>query len=77
VKRFGEKMRHLRKRRHMTLKKLAQILGLTAHGHLSELENGKKIPTTALVMAIANLFEVSTDTLLRDEIELPPEQDNL
>ncbi len=77
MKRFGEKMRRLRERRNMTLKELAKTLGLNGHGYLSELENNKKIPTTPFVVAIADIFDVSTDTLLRDEIELPPEYENL
>lgn len=54
----------------MTLKELASELGLTAHGYISELEAGKKVPTAELVLNVARLFEVTTDELLRDELEL-------
>lgn len=54
----------------MTLKELASELGLTAHGYISELEAGKKVPTAELVLNVARLFEVTTDELLRDEFEL-------
>jgi transcriptional regulator with XRE-family HTH domain len=54
----------------MTLKELAGVLGLTAHGYISELEAGKKIPTADFVLKVARLFDVTTDELLKDEIEI-------
>lgn len=70
IQRFGEKLRTLRVQHNMTLKELANELGLTAHGYISELEAGKKVPTAELVLNVARLFEVTTDELLRDELEL-------
>jgi transcriptional regulator with XRE-family HTH domain len=70
VHRFGEKLRILRTRQGMTLKELALALGHTAHGHISEIESGKKKPTAEFVLSVARLFNVSTDQLLRDELEL-------
>ena len=55
----------------MTLKELAQVLGHSSHSYLSELEAGKKMPTVELVLAIALRFSVTTDSLLRDDLELP------
>jgi transcriptional regulator with XRE-family HTH domain len=73
MQRFGEKLRTLRKRQGMTLHELALALGYSAHTHISVLENGKKQPTAALVLKVAQLFEVTTDQLLRDDLEvLPP-----
>ena len=57
----------------MTLKELAMALGYAAHGHISELESGKKIPTAEFTLAVARLFNVATDLLLKDELELPTE----
>ncbi|HEY0377193.1 MAG TPA: helix-turn-helix transcriptional regulator [Pyrinomonadaceae bacterium] len=74
IERFGEKLRALRVRRDMTLKELANELGLTAHGYISELEAGKKMPTAEFVLNVARLFGVSTDELLRDELELKTEE---
>jgi len=54
----------------MTLKELALALGYTAHGHISEIESGKKKPTAEFVLSVARLFSVSTDQLLKDELEL-------
>ncbi len=54
----------------MTLKELALALGLTAHGYLSEIETGKKQPTVEFVLKVAILFDITTDQLLRDELEI-------
>jgi len=70
IRRFGEKLRVLRTRRGLTLKELASALGYVAHGHISELEAGKKMPTAEFVLKVAILFDVTTDQLLRDELDL-------
>jgi transcriptional regulator with XRE-family HTH domain len=73
MQRFGEKLRALRIQRGITLKELALSLGLSAHGYISELESGKKKPTAEFVLNVARLFDVSTDQLLKDELELDME----
>ena len=70
MQRFGDKLRSLRLQRHMTLKALATALGHSAHGYISEIESGKKKPTVELVLSVARLFDVSTDVLLRDELDI-------
>ena len=70
IQRFGEKLRTLRTQQRMTLKELAIALGHAAHGYISELESGKKLPTVELVLSVAQLFGVTTDELLRDDLEL-------
>jgi transcriptional regulator with XRE-family HTH domain len=70
MKRFGEKLRVLRTNKGMTLKELANSLGLTAHGYISEIEAGKKKPTTDFVLKVARYFQVTTDQLLKDEFEI-------
>ena len=69
--RFGEKLRILRTRRGLTLKQLAETLGHASHTYLCELETGKKTPTAELVLHIARIFDTTTDSLLRDDLELP------
>lgn len=71
IRGFGEKLHLLRTSNCLTLKELAQALGQASHGYLSELETGKKTPTAELVLNVALLFNVSTDILLKDELELP------
>ncbi len=63
-------MKALRTGRGMTLQELADALGQSAHGYISELEASKKPPTVSLVLRVAELFDVTTDELLRDDIEL-------
>jgi len=70
VQRLGEKVRTLRKRRGMTLKELALGLGVTSHSYVSEIETGKKNPTTEMIIKLADLFGVSVDLLVRDELDL-------
>ena len=68
--RFGEKLRFLRNKRQLTLKQLALVLGLNAHGYISEIETGRKKPTVEIVMKAARYFNVTTDQLLKDELEI-------
>lgn len=70
MERFGEKLRLLRTQRGLSLQELAHKLGLNAHSYISELESGKKKPTAEFVLNAARLFDVSTDLLLKDELDL-------
>ena len=70
MQRFGEKLRLLRTSKQITLKELAHALGFTAHGYLSEIESGKKKPTADFVLKVARYFDVTTDELLKDELEV-------
>ncbi len=71
MQQFGEKLRALRKQRALTIIDLATALGYTANSYISELERGKKKPTTDLVFKVAKLFNVTTDQLLDDALEVP------
>jgi transcriptional regulator with XRE-family HTH domain len=71
---FGKKMRILRERQGMTQKELAQQLGFS-RDHVSSLETGRKIPHARLVVRIADLFGVTTDVLMRDDLELDDGED--
>ncbi|HJS17650.1 MAG TPA: helix-turn-helix transcriptional regulator [Anaerolineales bacterium] len=70
MRRFGAKLRILRTSKGITLKELARSLGLTAHGYISEIEAGKKKPTADFVLKVARYFNVTTDELLKDELEI-------
>jgi transcriptional regulator with XRE-family HTH domain len=69
MKRFGEKLRALRQHRGLTLREVGSMLGVY-HNHISQLEFGKRTPNAAMILKIADLFGVSTDVLMRDELEL-------
>lgn len=75
ITRFGEKLRTLRTTHKLTLQSLANLMGLSAHGYISELESGKKPPTVGFVLQLARLFNVTTDGLLKDELELEIESE--
>jgi transcriptional regulator with XRE-family HTH domain len=48
------------------------------HTHVSQLETDRKVPNAAMILKIADLFGVTTDVLMRDELELelaPDDQD--
>jgi len=70
MQKFGEKLHILRKQRGLTLQMLAQELGLNNHSHLSNIETGKRQPSASLIIKIADLFNVSVDQLVRDELDL-------
>jgi transcriptional regulator with XRE-family HTH domain len=67
---FGEKLRKLRKYHKVTLQWLAQQLGYTTHSYISEIESGRKTPTVQFVLKISRLFNVTTDELLKDEMDI-------
>jgi transcriptional regulator with XRE-family HTH domain len=71
MKRFGEKVRSLRQQQRITLRKLAETFGYQTHSYLNEVELGRKEPTVELVLKVARYFDVTTDHLLKDELELP------
>ncbi|MCB9450160.1 MAG: helix-turn-helix transcriptional regulator [Anaerolineaceae bacterium] len=75
--RFGEKLRALRKLQGMSIQTLAQQLGYSAHGYISEIETGKKPPTLEFALKIAALFGVSTDQLLNDHLDVLIESESV
>jgi transcriptional regulator with XRE-family HTH domain len=57
----------------MTQRALADALGFAAQSYVNALETGKKIPNAALLLKVSTLFGVPTDHLLRDDLDLAPE----
>ena len=70
MQRFGEKMRALRTRNGMTIRELAAALPYKGASRISEIETGKRIPTADFVFKVAKLFNVTTDQLLDDALDL-------
>jgi len=70
MQRLGEKIRALRERRGLSLRQLAAALEIKSYSHLAEIESGKSKPSLELLVKIADLFAVTTDQLLRDDLEL-------
>jgi transcriptional regulator with XRE-family HTH domain len=70
MRRFGEKLRTLRRNHGITLQALAHDLGYADHTFLSRVERGEKKPSTELIIAVAQKFNVKTDLLLMDDIDI-------
>lgn len=69
IQMFGNKLYKLRLANGLTLQQMAFKLGLISHSYLSELESGKKKPSIDIILKISRTFNLSTDYLLKDEIE--------
>jgi transcriptional regulator with XRE-family HTH domain len=68
--RFGKRLRTLRLRRKLTQIELARQLGLARQGYISNIEAGRKAPSLDLAVQSADLFGVTTDSLLRNDVSL-------
>ena len=69
MERFGEKLRTLRNRQGLSLRQLSDMLEV-GHSYIAKMERGEKTPNVAMVLKIARIFDVSTDMLIKDELEL-------
>ncbi len=69
MQKFGEKLRTLRIQRGLSYRQLASELGVH-YSHLASIEVSRHKPSTDLVLKIAKYFNVSTDLLMDDELEL-------
>lgn len=63
---FGDKLCKLRKEKNLTQEQLADILKVSRQS-VSKWESGIAYPETEKLIALANLFECSTDYLLKDD----------
>jgi len=70
MERLGEKIRTLREQRSLTIRQLAEALEVKSSGYITELEKGQKAPSIPLLLKISRFFNISTDKLLKDELEL-------
>jgi len=70
MERFGEKLRILREKQGLSTRQLASVLEIKSSGYVSKLETGKQKPSIELLLKISFYFGVSTDQLLRDDLEL-------
>lgn len=71
---FGERLRDLRKQKNLTLRALAEAVGVD-FTYLSKIENGKAgyLPAADTIRALASLLEVDPLELLRLADKVPPE----
>ena len=59
---IAENIKALRKQHSFTQEQLAEALGVTT-GAVYKWESGQSVPEVKLIMALADLFETSVDTL--------------
>ena len=69
MQRFGEKLSSLRKARGLTLTALGNKFGVH-NTYISQLEKGRRVPNADMILKIADYFDLSTDQLMRDELEV-------
>lgn len=69
MNKFGEKLKVLRQRHGLTMKQLGELLEVS-DSYVSKMETGDKIPNVAMVLRVSKIFEVTTDVLIKDELEL-------
>ena len=65
---FGSTIKRLRKEKGFTQEQLANLLNVTPQA-ISRWENNSAMPDISLLIPIANVFSVSTDTLLEVDVE--------
>lgn len=69
MEKFGEKLRILRNRQGLSLRELGNRLDVS-HTFVAQMEKGKKVPNVEMVLKISRIFDISTDVLIKDELEL-------
>jgi transcriptional regulator with XRE-family HTH domain len=69
MQKFGEKLRALRQNEKLTVRQLGDMLDVSGP-YIVQMEHGQKMPNAPMIIKIARLFNVSTDQLMLDELEL-------
>lgn len=65
---FGEKIRTLRKKKKISQKQFADLLGMHVN-QIGRYENDLSIPASPVIMKMSQIFQVPTDYLLSEESE--------
>ena len=66
---LGEKLRILRQRRGISQAQLGDILEVN-QTYVGKMERGEKIPNLAMLLKLTQIFNVSADILINDDLEL-------
>jgi len=72
LERFGEKLLALRTLHGLSVRELAKNIGSKSTGSITDMEKGRKKPSRDLLIKIAIYFNVSIDSLVRDDMEITP-----
>lgn len=70
IKALGDKLKTLRLEKGLSLAKVGKAINMS-HNFLSEVENGKKVPSAETLRALAKLYEYDEDELFRLGDKLP------
>ena len=68
ITRLGAKVRALRKQRSLTLREVADVVGVH-YTHIQKIEAGRKRPSSDVILKFAQLFGVIADQLMRDDLD--------
>ncbi len=69
MERFEEKLRTLRNRDRLSQKQLGDMLGIH-RSHIGKIEQSQKTPNAAMILKIADIFEVTPNQLMLDDQEV-------
>ncbi len=69
MKKFGEKLRTLRKEQGLSQSKLGDMLDVS-QSFVARMENGRQKPSVDLILKVSRIFDVCADVLMKDELEL-------
>ena len=70
MKVFSEKLLELRRQKGLSQEQLADRLGVTRQS-VSKWESGAALPELGKLIALSDLFSVSVDYLVKDQLEEP------
>jgi transcriptional regulator with XRE-family HTH domain len=68
---IGQRLRDLRRSRGLTLAQLAVASGVASKGHLSDLENGRILPTVGTLQSLASALGVELLDLVINPTQSP------
>lgn len=67
--RIGEKLHKLRTNQGLTVRELAAKVEVS-YSYIAQIETGRRSPSAHLILKLANFFQVTTDQLMQDELEI-------
>lgn len=67
---IGKRIKKFRMERNLSQEKLAEMIAVYPH-HISQIENGRRIPSVETLILIANALSVSVDAILIDTLVRP------
>ena len=69
MEKFGIKLYYLRKQKKLSQQKLGEMLDVSG-SHIGAMERNEKMPNAPMILKIAAIFDVTTDELMKDDLDL-------